>query len=397
ETAQGAPQMIRQRMKRVVDAIEAVAGPIETAREEDVLSCLESDYREAWTDLKRGGVRVGASSGVPRTRGNYQEGQVLVPASWNQVPPYNDDCPEMGCSYPSQGSYNTNALVGCVATAGSQIMHYWGWPRYGAGNPYDDTYDWEDMLDSYTWQSSPAGFYGPDGAPCTQNHIDAVAEICSEVGVAVQMAYGCDGSSAYHADMKSAYEDHYRYSPSIVIQQRRDFTADEWFQRIQTQINANLTIQYGTLRHSFVADGWQVVGGLKQYHMNYGWGGPFNAWYTLDELYQGGGGTPDDEDMLESIYPDGAIWSAFWGNYPAVSFPDRYFICDASGFAATFDAGQHLHFLPGIVVESSGESVTFQSTVASPTRLYTRGYETTGAHLQGGAIRLLPGGEVSLR
>jgi hypothetical protein len=399
EATDGPSDLLKRSMKRIVDAIEDKAGPIRTARSEDVVPLLEIDYREAWDDLDRGVVRVGGMSGAERTRGDYQEGEVLVPGSWHQNPPYNDDCPSMGCSYAGYGSYNTNAVVGCVATAGSQIMHYWGWPRYGVGSPYDDTNDWPNMLDTYTWRiwPLPAGFVGPDMNRCTQAQIDAVAELCSEVGVAVEMAYTCSLSSSYTDRMEGVYENHYRYSTTCAKKNRPDFTAVEWFDRIKAQINANRPIHYRILGHSIVADGWQMPSGVRQYHMNYGWNDSHNMWYTVDALHYPAGGTTGDEYMLESIYPAAALGTAFAGSFPAASFPDRYFDRDSQGSSATFAAGQHLHFLPGVVVTCASGSVALQSTDASPTRLYGRGYLATGAVLRGGTIKLSPGGQVSLR
>ena len=399
EATDGAPMLLRQCMKRVVDRIEAAAGPIRTARSEELVPLLEIDYRATWDELERGAVRVGERSGVPRTRGDYQEGEILVPTSWHQNPPYNDDCPNMGCSYPLHGSYNTNALVGCVSTAGSQIMHYWGWPRYGVGSGYDDTNDWPNMLNTYTWRTwpLPAGFVGPDGTLCTQAQIDAVAELCSEVGVAVEMAYSCSLSSSYTEDTEAVYENLYRYSITCVRKNRPDFTAVEWFERIRTQVNANRPIHYRILGHSIVADGWQVTSRLMQYHMNYGWNDGHNMWYTVDALHYPAGGSTADEYMLESIYPAAAMGTSFAGSYPVPSFPDRYFDRDCQGSSATFAAGQHLHFLPGIVATCASGTVLFQSTDASPTRLYSRGLSGTGGVLRGGTIKLSPGGQVSLR
>jgi predicted outer membrane repeat protein len=37
--------------------------------------------------------------------------------------------------------------------------------------------------------------------------------------------------------------------------------------------------------HAIVCDGWRDTGGEDQYHMNYGWGGGYNAWYAIDEIY----------------------------------------------------------------------------------------------------------------
>jgi len=50
----------------------------------------------------------------------------LISTTWAQGDPYNQQCPldSNGC----------RTIVGCVATAASQIMKYWSHPKTGAGN-----------------------------------------------------------------------------------------------------------------------------------------------------------------------------------------------------------------------------------------------------------------------
>ena len=74
---------------------------------------------------------------------DYQEGDSLLgEITWYQDPPYNQQCPWYGCGWgipDSSEHYNENAYVGCVATAGAMVLHYWNWPPYGAGTiPYSD-------------------------------------------------------------------------------------------------------------------------------------------------------------------------------------------------------------------------------------------------------------------
>ncbi|MCK4225030.1 MAG: IPTL-CTERM sorting domain-containing protein, partial [candidate division Zixibacteria bacterium] len=51
------------------------------------------------------------------------------------------------------------------------------------------------------------------------------------------------------------------------------------------EINNGRPIQYRIYRHSIVCDGWRDTGGQNQYHMNYGWGGSFTTWFSIDSLY----------------------------------------------------------------------------------------------------------------
>jgi len=378
----GMADLIKDSLERLLDRIEQETAKQQAPAPGGIVEILEIDYRDTWDALLAGVPAAPAPApqepdGAGGEGANYQEGQVLLTTAWHQGPPYNDDCPWMNC-----GNSNGRALVGCVATAGAQIMRYWYWPPYGVGSPYNDTYDWPNMPDTAT-----------TGSP--QAVIDAVAELCAEVGQAVGMSYGCGSSTAYTYDMEGVYEDHYRYSTICAKRDRPDYTASEWFDRIKAQINVNRPVQYRIPGHSIVGDGWQEVGvpAVKQYHMNYGWGGPSNAWYTLDALQ---GGDPNEEYMLEGIKPAQALGSWLSGTYTLQAFPYRYFDRDATGSSATFNSGQYLQFLPGVTVtctSTTGGSITFYGW----SRLFTRGDTSQGIRIySGGAIKLYQNGSIRL-
>jgi hypothetical protein len=66
---------------------------------------------------------------------------------WGQGSPYNDQCPEL-----TPGA-DEHTIVGCNATAISQIMYYWKWPQTGVGTYTDGTnyaYRWR-----ATWDEEP--------------------------------------------------------------------------------------------------------------------------------------------------------------------------------------------------------------------------------------------------
>jgi hypothetical protein len=396
----GPSDLLRGQMARIIERAEALTGqPIESVEPEDLASVLEIDYRESWALLEREALAFPAVGG-PRTRGNYEEGEILVHTSWDQEPPYNAACPDSGCFYSSFPGYNTNALVGCVATAGAQIMRYWCWPPGGVGSPYSDPYDWPNMFEDCFYSITSYCFMDSDGPPwvcLTQAQVDAVAELCAEVGQAVGMDYGCDASSAHTEDMEGVYEDHYRYSTACGRVDRPDYTAEEWFTIIKAQCNMNRPLQYRILGHSIVCDGWQEPGGIPQYHMNYGGGGgAYNTWYTLDALYYPYGGSTDDEFLLRSIYPINSFVGSFSGSYAVPAYPYRYFTTDSQGSSATFAAGHSLQTLPGLVIECGSGYVKVLGSSSSASRLFARGQTSRGMKVTGGAMKLLPGGEVTI-
>jgi hypothetical protein len=386
ESEEGMADLIKGGMERVLDWTEQLVGPIESARAEDLDSILEINYRPVWEELE-GNVKI-FKDGLESSEVdmNYQGGDVLLSSHWRQGDPYNRQCPS-----PPSGDDCTasHCSVGCVATAGAQVMRYWNWPPY-MGDPYD----WPNMPDILT-TSSP------------QAQIDAVAELCHEVGVKAGADY-CEGdsspcatsacfSSCFGKDLLDAFEDHFRYSDAADDKDRDDYTAVGWFNLIKKQLNLNRPVPYRVKGHAIVCDGWQEVyiTGVftRQYHMNYGWGltgtcqDGCNAWYTLDALHLGG---KDEEKMLVNIYPAQAVGGWCLGTYPREAFPYRYFDQDAAGHVAIFEAGQYLQFLPDITVTCAlpGGYTRFEGTSPYNTLLFTRGDRSTGVRIYNGAIKL---------
>ncbi|MEE8572557.1 MAG: C10 family peptidase [Gemmatimonadota bacterium] len=366
ESEEGPADLVKGRMAAALDWIEAELGPLDLVELEVLQNLVPLDYSSAWAEF------LGDSGSISR---NYAMGETLLTSTWHQDDPYNRHCP------PGDGCDHT--LVGCVATAGSQIMRYWDWPPYGI-DPYNDPYDWANMRDVVT-----------AGSP--QVEIDAVAELCYEVGVCVGMTYGCNESSAPTAYMVGVYVDYYRYSPTCVWVLRDEIDPIDWFESIKAQINWNQPMQYRIPGHSVVVDGWQEIGPgpTRQYHVNYGWPDTgMNAWYTLDQIP---GGDPPEEYMVANILPDGSVYSTFSGVVSVPEFPCRYFNIDAVGTDATFQPGHYLQFLPDITVGCAAGYVRFVGLPGAHTRLYTNGDASTGIRVHDGAVKVSPGGEIAFR
>lgn len=431
----GLSDIIKLGMERVLKAIEEQLGPIGSVRTQDLKNILEINYRAAWAELSRdvGTFQAGLESDAIAM--NYQEGNVLLNSSWHQEAPYNTLCPtgDTGCAdccptEPWVCAPTAPTLVGCVATAGAQIMKHWNWPPYADSNHaynwdgdgscpvgpgtggqrlnvvLSDTYDWRRIANRYTWDALNNRWEDENGNPMTQAHIDAVTELCYEVGVAVEMDYGVCASGVATEDMEGVYENFYRYSKTCVKQNRNSYTAVNWFDRMKAQFNANRPVHYRVERHSIVGDGWREIGTVptRQYHMNYGWDrrcddpNGCNTWYTLDALHLGG---IDEEYMLEGIYPVVSLGNSLSGTYGRdASFPYRYFDQDATGNSASFVAGQNLQFLPRIkatCTSTTGGSIRFVGTSPLSSRLYSiRGTQVAAARIYNGDIKLYQNGSI---
>ena len=411
ESDEGMADVIKMRMYGILNAIEQQIGTVQSARTKDVENILETNHRSTWDEL--GGnietFKAGLESGVIVM--NYEKGKVLLSSDWHQQPPYNNNCPGTGCSWPDYNNFNHHKRVGCVATAAAQIMRYWAWPPVGEWSPYNDPYDWPNMLNQYDWDGV-SWFNDEDGNLCSQAQINAVAELCYEVGKAAGTDYGCGDSSAWlgskpaATDMTEAYIEHFRYNEKTDFEQRWHHSDEAWFDIIKTNINKNRPVQYGTLdvsvwpvglaAHSMVCDGWKVVGSTRMCHMNYGWSGQStDTWYNIDNLADS-----DAEGMIRKIKPAPSLESKLSGPYAKKAFPYRYFDQDATGHDAVFKAGQYLQFLPGITVKCTspdGGKIQFIGWSYDNTRLFTRGDISKGIRIHSGHINLYNQGSIKFQ
>jgi hypothetical protein len=134
---------IGERTNRLRAAV-AANDPIVTTHQQDILS------REAmWRDLATGTFPT-----LP-TKGSFEamtEPSLLVldlTSRWSQGYPYNSQCPATYCDY-------VRPVVGCVATAMSQIMHYWKRPVVGNGTASGSyTYRWTEQRLSRVLSADP--------------------------------------------------------------------------------------------------------------------------------------------------------------------------------------------------------------------------------------------------
>jgi hypothetical protein len=384
---EGPSAFLKDCLERTLNVVESQLGTVAAAGTYDILAMFESDHRREWEQLESGTLGR-----------DYQEGDVLLTSDWHQREPYNDQCPAMGCTLAC--GTNENAVVGCVATAGAQILRYWNWPPYGEYGIYSDSYDWPNMPDLFF------------GCTWTDAQRDAVAELCHEVGVAVGMTYGCRGSWALTVNMEGVYEDEFYCDTYCRVDYREDApSASAWFNMIQDCLNQNRPIHYKILAHSIVCDGWMLTGSappyVEWYHMNYGWpGGADDIWYQLDDLFQAGGGTINDEAMVRRILPETAIgYQLATGTYSPTGILPYYFDQDVTGQGVTFDYYNWVQFRRGTTLTCTGPGwIRFRgySPLSYESRLYSVGNmdpadpHHNGILIHDGDLVLKPGGSLRI-
>ncbi len=223
------------------------------------------------------------STGRPATKRTRNVGPLLA-SIWNQTDLYNNMAPEDPSSV-----YSGHCKSGCVANAMSQIMRYWEWPRHGQGShgydasSYYGNYGWqeanfEDATYRYELMPDFLDFASP------QFEVDATALLEYHAGVSVDMGYGPNASGAYSEDVGPAYQEYFRYSDDL--EHRYEYYSYNWEEDLMENLDAGMPLYYASQGedggHAYVLDGYDD---FYMFHLNWGWAGFDNGYYTIDGFY----------------------------------------------------------------------------------------------------------------
>ena len=206
---------------------------------------------------------VSAQRLIRRSSRYYVEEQTLpervepmLTDSWYQDAPNNNMCP-----LDAEGN---RCLVGCVATAMTEVMYYWKWPVQGEGtHEYNDstgcgkvlsadfsshTYDWDNVLDDYI-----EGQY-------TQTQADAIALPSSDCGIAVNMRYGKESSGASSIYQPMALANYFRYDRGVQMYFRDFYSLAEITLMLKKELAAGRPVLISGYNndsgHAYVIDGY---------------------------------------------------------------------------------------------------------------------------------------------
>lgn len=278
--------------------IKELSGQVQFLKKsERSISSQKFPKKELWDYLS---VEVSKFSSEKRTKQSDVSIGPLLTTMWSQGDPYNRKCP-----YDSVN--NCRTVVGCVATATAQILKYWAYPP--------DKYDWDNMPDSLSYYSSQA-------------KIDAVSQLCADIGASVGMDYGCESSGAYlngaAVSLQNFLSDKF-HSLNATYQTRKYtcgerciatiplcwlvswitkctdicvatepvycyYSSAEWLDKFfKPEIIAERPVLFGIesidTGHAVVADGYKTSAGGTYIHINFGWGGSdYESWYTPDDI-----------------------------------------------------------------------------------------------------------------
>ena len=224
----------------------------------------------------------------------------LLTCNWDQQAPYWNQC--------KFGNYQ--CLTGCPATSASMVFYFWKYPTaatpavpgykstisyssYGSTSYTHSalpstTFDWANMLDSYT------GSY-------TTAQGNAVATLMHYVGQAEHMGYGTSaaGGSGVSVDSVSNIRNAFTFfgydaSTTRFVKKTSAYsggttlyTDSQWAALIQEEMAAGRPIVFCAVSsnaggHAFNVDGYRSSD--NKYHINFGWSGDGNAWCALNSF-----------------------------------------------------------------------------------------------------------------
>ena len=214
----------------------------------------------------------------------------LMTTRWNQGCTYNEQCPDRDCDDVCFS--NENAWTGCVATAMAQILRYWAHP----------------CSQAYTYATMP------------NNSGNSEAQrMMKDVGDAVDMDYGCDGSGADGDKTDNAFKDDFCFSSAS----RSNYNSGS-YQTVVQNIDANRPVLldgcskrkrvWGFLWytysdcHMWVCDGYErhqnSCYSILKFHMNWGWGpNGGNGWFYYNTWNPGSFNFQYAQEFTHNIHP----------------------------------------------------------------------------------------------
>ncbi|WP_084511554.1 C10 family peptidase [Desulfatibacillum aliphaticivorans] len=198
---------------------------------------------------------------------DYTPDTYLLTTQWNQDCPYNKFNPRVD---------GQPTLTGCTQTALGQIMRYHAHPDSGSG-VFNHTWNSQTltavMNRPFNWAAMPNKING--SAPVYQQ--DEVAALMRDLGILNEANFGIDGTGA--AFNRDAFQRAFGYAPIY----DKYITDADFFSTLRGEIDNLRPVLLSMPGHMTVADGYASDGAGKRIHVNLGWGGSYDDYYTLDQ------------------------------------------------------------------------------------------------------------------
>lgn len=335
-----------------------------------------SDNNELWSNYlsQNSSYFVQLDEGIwPPIGSTTTEG--WVETQWHQGSYWNGYCPL------DPDNTSERCVVGCTATAISQILNYhkyignriWGNADSYVSDQFttntihifgsSNSLDFPNATELNTYLDVLRNKYQND-LGVTENDIKA---LCFVSGVAVEMQYSStgSGSSAY----SSTFLDKFDFNEA---ENSSNFTSHNNLLKLKyNQITGRpALIKIGSFSsgHALICDGYKHRGVEEKYHLNFGWGGTSDGWYSMpDGLFEA---MPEFSmgNMIVNIFPFDNTYGLICGTIstedgngnlndvrinvgPETVIPDENGYFEVSLFQGTYDLSVYLNGYSEDIVE----------------------------------------------
>ena len=204
-----------------------------------------------------------------------------------------------------------NYYVGCVATAGAQIMRYFEWPQTSVPS-FTNAFcavDGETVTLSaeggvYDWANMPL----EPNAGTPEDERLAIAGLMRDLGVACGMHYASSGSATGSYMLSRAWTTYFGYASAMAYTLPGNLPDEAVRRALISNFDARMPVEIGISGsgdgHAVVGDGYGYSDGTLYYHLNMGWEGNSNAWYAPPNLDAGGYSFNAIGSLVYNIFPN---------------------------------------------------------------------------------------------
>ncbi len=211
-----------------------------------------------------------------------------IETTWNQTGVFNNFCPK--------DNSNQRSVVGCVATAFSQLLNFHksignitmnNSDRYTCGDNYPyihidqdhESRDFPDFPTLNTYLDTLKNHFA-NNIPLTNND---KAALCFMAGVTVEMNYSSGGSGAWTQQIIGVLLNRMGYTSAQWVDYNGDSTLQLMAEDAKHMRPNEFSIRHadGSAGHAINCDGYNTD---EYYHLNFGWGtSNTTCWYTLPQ------------------------------------------------------------------------------------------------------------------
>jgi hypothetical protein len=261
-------------------------------------SAAQTENEAKWARLLGGGTRTMSADGDGIDTVSDLRVAPLVQSMWGQEGVAGSPC----FNYYTPGNYP----CGCVATVGAQIMRYFMWPAVTTTipqftNQYCSISNAETVVVRNITLTTQGGSYDWSMMPLVPNVTTsdaerrAIGKLTSDIGICSSMSYSPDGSGTGGYMLAHTLTNHFGYASALAAQWRNsDQSGSDAFRNaLLSNFDAGLPVMLslnGIIGgHAIIGDGYGYSGGALFIHMNFGWMGIGDAWYSPPDLDTGDG------------------------------------------------------------------------------------------------------------